>query len=425
MAKIVGVDKGSIAEQLGIKIGDELIAFNDILIEDVLDYCYYDSVDEFVMTIKSGDELIDFEIEKNDYEQLGLELDESMDLNPLRCKNKCAFCFVDQLPEGMRETLYIKDDDYRLSFVSGNYITLSNVCDHEIERIVRLNLSPLYVSVHATNPEIKTRLVANPAAGNTYEKIKYLAANGIKINAQIVMCPDENDGKVLEQTLCDLAELMPMVMTCAVVPVGLTKHRDGLYKLKEVDKAKAIESIGIVDAINGKYGQFAWCTDEFYIKAESLLPLYEQYGDFDQIENGVGLIRMFESDLSEGLDNEEVSHDKKSISLVTGVSFAPYLVSYIDLLTGKFKGLDINVKAVINDFFGESINVAGLITAGDIIKQYKGKLKQNVILPATMLREFTTTFLDGMSIEELESELSVKVHVAQNGEHLIRIIASI
>ena len=425
MAKIVGVDEGSVSDQLGIKIGDELISFNDVIVEDILDYCYFDSIDEFVMTVKSGDELIDFEIEKNDYEQLGLELDESMDLNPLRCKNKCAFCFVDQLPKGMRETLYIKDDDYRLSFASGNFITLSNVCDHEMERIIRLNLSPLYVSVHATDPTIKTRLVANAEAGKTYEKIKYLVANGIKINAQIVMCPDENDGKVLEQTLCDLARLMPMVMTCAVVPLGITKHREGLYKLKEVDKAKAIESIAIVDAINSKYGQFAWCTDEFYVKAGAVLPLYEEYGDFDQIENGVGLIRMFENDLSEGLDNEEISHDKKSISLVTGVAFAPYLVSYIDLLTSKFKGLDVDVKTVINDFFGESIDVAGLITAGDIIKQYKGKLNQNVILPATMLREFTTTFLDGVSIEELENELGVKVHVAQNGEHLIRIIASI
>ena len=243
MAKIVGVASGSIAEQLGIKIDDELLAFNGTPIDDVLDYCYYDSMDSFVMTVKIDDEIVDFEIEKDDHELIGLDLDESMDLTPIRCKNKCSFCFVDQLPKGMRDTLYVKDDDYRLSFVSGNFITLSNVCEVQLERIIRLKLSPIYISVHATNPVVKTRLVANPEAGKTFEKIKYLVANGIKVNTQIVMCPDENDGKVLERTLSDLAQLMPMVMTCAVVPVGLTKHREGLYHLQEVDRAKAIESI--------------------------------------------------------------------------------------------------------------------------------------------------------------------------------------
>ncbi len=425
MAKIVGVASGSIAEQLGIKIDDELLAFNGTPIDDVLDYCYYDSMDSFVMTVKIDDEIVDFEIEKDDHELIGLDLDESMDLTPIRCKNKCSFCFVDQLPKGMRDTLYVKDDDYRLSFVSGNFITLSNVCEVQLERIIRLKLSPLYISVHATNPVVKTRLVANPEAGKTFEKIKYLVANGIKVNTQIVMCPDENDGKVLERTLSDLAQLMPMVMTCAVVPVGLTKHREGLYHLQEVDRAKAIESIAIIDDINKKFGQFAWASDEFYIRAGLNLPSYNEYGDFDQIENGVGLIRMFECDLNEGLDNARSSKKKKSVSLVTGVSFAPFLESYLSLLTDKFSRLDIDVNAVTNDFFGESITVAGLITAGDIISQYKGKLKKNVILPATMLREFTTTFLDGMSIKELEKELGVIVHVAQSGEHLVRIIASI
>ena len=425
MAKIVGVASGSIADQLGIKIDDELIAFNGTPIDDVLDYCYYDSMESFVMTVKTADEEVDFEIEKDDHELIGIDLDESMDLNPIRCKNKCSFCFVDQLPEGMRETLYVKDDDYRLSFVSGNFITLSNVCDREIERIIRLKLSPLYISVHATDPVVKTRLVANPEAGKTYEKIKHLVSNGIKVNTQIVMCPDENDGKVLERTLTDLAKLMPMVISCAVVPVGLTKHREGLYGLKEVDQNKAIESINIVEEINKKYGKLAWCSDEFYIRAGLQLPSYNDYGDFDQIENGVGLVRMFECDLNEGLDNAKRSKKIKSVSLVTGVSFAPFLSSYLTLLKDKFSGLDVDVKTVINDFFGESITVAGLITAGDIISQYKGKLKKNVILPATMLREFTTTFLDGVSIEELEGELGVKVHVAQNGEHLVRIIAGI
>ncbi len=425
MAKILTVAKGSIAEGLGIKINDELIAFDGTPIVDVLDYCYYDGSSEFVMTVKMGGVIVDINVVKEDYDTIGIELDESMDLTPISCKNKCKFCFVDQLPKGMRDTLYVKDDDYRLSFVSGNFITLSNVCDSEIERIIRLKLSPLYVSVHATDARIKTALVANPEGGKTFEKIKHLTSHGIKINTQIVMAPDENDGEILKKTLTDLASLMPMVMTCAVVPVGLTKHREGLYQLKAVDKAKACESIKIVEQINEQFGQFAWCSDEFYIKGDVNLPKYSEYGDFDQIENGVGMIRMFEYDLQVGLDNQKPSRKKKSVSLITGVSFEPLLSKYISLITDKYSRLDIDVNAVKNDFFGESITVAGLITAGDIIKQYKGKLKTNIILPSTMLREFTTTFLDGVSIKELELALGAKVHVAQSGEHLIKIIASI
>ena len=220
MAKIIGVDKGSVADQLGIKVGDILLAFDGNPVKDILDYHYYDGMEEFIMSVECGDEIIDFEIEKDFDESLGMELDESMELVPIRCKNKCKFCFVDQLPCGMRDTLYVKDDDYRLSFISGNYITLTNVFEEELKRIVRLHLSPLYISVHATDTNIKKQLVTNPEGAKTFEKIKFLVQNGIEINTQIVMCPNENDSQVLIKTLEDLNSLRPNLKTVAVVQIG-------------------------------------------------------------------------------------------------------------------------------------------------------------------------------------------------------------
>lgn len=425
MAKIVGVEKGSIAAELGIKVGDSLLAFDGIAITDILDYHYYDGMEEFVMTIKSGDEIVDFEIEKNYDECLGLELDESAQLAPIRCKNKCKFCFVDQLPKGMRDTLYVKDDDYRLSFVSGNYITLTNVFEEQLKRIVRLHLSPLYVSVHATDSNIKNQLVTNPEGAKTFDKIKFLVANGIEVNTQVVMCPNENDGEVLKHTLEDLASLRPMLRSCAVVPVGLTAHREGLYPLTAVDEEKAKQTIDLIDKINAKYGAFAYASDEFYIKAKLPLPKYEEYGDFEQIENGVGLVRSFEFDLQTALSDLRKNKSKAKVSLITGESFATFLIGFCGEIKSKLKGLECEVVKVKNDFFGHSITVAGLITAGDIIKQCKGRLHKDVIIPSTMLREFTTTFLDGISVKELESELGVKIHICTGGDHLVEIISNL
>ena len=318
MAKIIGVDKGSISYQLGIKSGDILLSFDGNPVKDILDYHYYDGMEEFVMTVSRGEQITDYEIEKDYDESLGLELDESMELTPLRCKNKCKFCFVDQLPKGMRESLYVKDDDYRLSFVSGNYITLTNVFKEELDRIVRLHLSPLYVSVHTTDNNIKNQLVTNPEGSKTFEKLKFLTDNGIQVNTQIVMCPNENDGEVLLHTLEDLQRLRPMLKSVAVVPVGLTKHREGLYPLMPVDKEKARQTITLIDSINKKYGVFVYPSDEFYIKAELSLPNYEDYGDFEQIENGVGLVRMFEYEVECALCEVKKNKSKAKVSLITG-----------------------------------------------------------------------------------------------------------
>lgn len=423
MAKIIGVKKNSVSSQLGIKSGDCLLAFDGYPIKDILDYHYYDEMEEFVMTVKCDDEIIDFEIEKDFDESLGLDLDESMELSPIRCKNKCKFCFVDQLPKGMRETLYVKDDDYRLSFVSGNYITLTNVFEEELERIIRLHLSPLYVSVHATDNNIKNQLVTNPEGAKTFEKIKFLVEHNIEINTQIVLCPNENDGDVLRKSLEDMASLRPKLKSVAVVPVGLTKHREGLYPLTLVDEKKALETIEIIREINKKYGVFVYPSDEFYIKAKLPLPEYEEYGDFEQIENGVGLVRTFENDLKLALDGVRQTKSRAKVSLITGESFGDFLSEYCKLLEEKFIGLQCDVIKIKNDFFGHSITVAGLITAGDIINQCKGTLHKNVVIPNSMLREFTTTFLDGMSVKELEKELKVKIHICTGGDNLVEIIS--
>ena len=425
MAKIVAVDEYGIASSLGIKAGDELLSFNERPIVDVLDVLYYEGLDSFSMTIKSSDGITTYDIEKDYDEFLGIELEESCQLNPKRCKNKCKFCFVDQMPKGMRETLYVKDDDYRLSFISGNFITLTNCGESELKRIVDLKLSPIYVSVHATDPEVKKHLVANPEGAKTYEKLKYLTSNGIKINAQVVMCPNENDAKVLEKTLLDLNELRPMIISVAVVPVGLTKYREGLYPITPVSKEKARETIALCDSINTKYGTFIYPSDEFYVKADMELPSYDSYGDFDQIENGVGLIRLFEYELNIGISSLKKSKKRVECTFVTGVSFAPYLEKYVGKIREYYPQAKFEVVPIINHFFGESITVAGLITARDIISQLKGKVYKNMVIPSTMLREFTTTFLDGMSVEELEQELDTHIFVSRSGEHLVEIIENL
>ncbi|MDE6188674.1 MAG: DUF512 domain-containing protein, partial [Clostridia bacterium] len=261
MAIITNVDKNSIADELGIEVGDELLGFNGEKIVDVLDYVYYDSQDSFVLNLKAkqGD-IVDIEIEKDENETLGLTLDESVQLEPMRCKNKCVFCFVDQLPKGMRDTLYVKDDDYRLSFVSGNYVTLSNVGQKELDRIVKLRLSPLYISVHAYDKKVKTKLVSNPESAMVYEKISFLASHGIVMHTQIVLCKGLNDGEILLQTLEKLRELYPQVKSAAVIPVGLTCHRAGLCELQQFDESSSREVIAAVEKFNEESGgEFCWC----------------------------------------------------------------------------------------------------------------------------------------------------------------------
>ncbi|MDE7071685.1 MAG: DUF512 domain-containing protein [Clostridia bacterium] len=423
MAKITAIDKGSIGEELGLEVGDELIGFNGEKIVDILDYVYYDSQEFFTLNIKAKQgEVVDIEIEKDESETLGLTLDESVELEPMRCKNKCAFCFVDQLPKGMRETLYVKDDDYRLSFVSGNYVTLSNIGQKELDRIVKLHLSPLYISVHAYDKDVKTKLVANPESAKVFEKMMYLAQHGILMHTQIVLCKDFNDGDILKQTLEELYKLSPMVQTVAIIPVGLTCHRQGLYPVKTFDKVSSGQVIDMVEKFNAESGgNFCWCSDEFYIKAERQLPSYGEYGDFCQIENGVGLCAEFVNSFEEALSQVKGSDKSLEVAVITGQSFKGILAQCVSRLKDKYPNVTVRICDIYNDFFGRTITVSGLITPTDIIKQVKDMPKYTII-PSTMLREFTDTFLDGYTVPMLEEALQTNIKVSQGGESFVKLI---
>ncbi|MCX4362856.1 MAG: DUF512 domain-containing protein [Clostridia bacterium] len=426
MAKIIAVDKGSIGEELGLEIGDELVGFNGEAIVDVLDYVYYDSQEFFTLNLKTKQgEAVDIEIEKEEIETLGLTLDESVQLEPIRCKNKCVFCFVDQLPKGMRETLYVKDDDYRLSFVSGNYVTLSNVGQKELDRIVKLHLSPLYVSVHAFDKQVKTKLVANPEAAKVFDKIKFLADNGIVMHTQIVLCKNLNDKDVLNDTLSELYKLYPQVKSTAVIPVGLTCHRQGLYPLETFDSQSASEVIDQVEKFNTSVGgDFCWCSDEFYIKAQRKLLDYSAYGDFWQIENGVGLCAEFVNSFDCALVNVKGSDKAAEIAVITGQSFKGILAELCQKLKVKFPNVTVRICDIYNDYFGRTITVSGLVTPTDIIKQVDSMPKYTII-PSTMLREFTDTFLDGYTVPQLETAINTNIMISHGGESFVKLISQL
>lgn len=423
MANITAVKKGSIAKELGLEVGDILVGFNNQALKDSLDFYYYDSQEQFTMNIisKQGNK-VDLEINKFDYESIGIELDDSLDLTPMRCKNKCIFCFVDQMPKDMRDTLYVKDDDYRLSFASGSYVTLTNCFEEELQRIVALNLSPLYISVHCYDPETKVKMIGNPEGAKLFDKMQYLAENGINMHAQIVLCKGINDGEILKQTLMHLNKLMPHILSVAIIPVGLTKFRKGLFELQPIDKQTASDVIDIVEGYNKKVGgSWCLCSDELYLIAQRQVPSYDKYGSFGQIEDGVGLCADFCQSFQEAFDHAKVNKKKGEATFITGVSFANTLINILNKCKYKFPNFDAKVQVIQNDYFGRTITVAGLITAQDILAQLKQPSKHTII-PANMLREFSDTFLDGTTVVQLQKKLNSKIHVSCGGADIIKII---
>lgn len=418
--KIFSVAKNSIADELGIKAGDELLAFDGFPVTDVLDYDYYDSLENFVMTVRSGGEVTDYEIEKYDDEELGLELDREIRVRS--CRNNCIFCFVDQLPkEELRSTLRVKDDDYRHSFIFGNYVTLTNVTGRELERIIRIKLSPLYVSVHSSDYAMRNKLLGinhAPAIPDIVTQLRKLHAGGIRVHAQIVYCPDVNED--VEQTIRDIS---PYTESLAIVPVGLT--RDCNPELRRVDCEHARRILDIVDKWQRKLlaergTRYVFASDELYLAAEREIPPYEAYEDFCQIENGIGLIAAFVHDFENALADCASGHVGE-MSIATGLSAKPLIERCAQKLTAKFGG-KIHVYGIRNDFFGESVTVAGLVVGRDIAAQIGGKpLGERLVLPRIMLREFQSVFLDGYTVERLESELKVKVQIIQpDGESFVR-----
>ncbi len=418
---IESVQKGSPAYKAGLKSCYTLLSINKNEIVDVLDYRFYQNNTKLLVEyINDKGKIKQKRIKKDEDTELGLNFQTYLMDKQHSCLNKCVFCFIDQLPKGMRDSLYFKDDDSRLSFLFGNYITLTNITEHEIERIIKMHISPINISVHTTNPELRVKMMKNKNAGKVLEIIKRFNDAGIKINCQLVLVPDLNDGEELERSLRDLTELSN-VECIASVPVGLTKYRENLPELKSFDKQSAQKTIDIINRFGDetleKYGlRKCYASDEFYILAQRRMPDADFYGEFLQLENGVGLWSLLLSEVNQAIDLQDYKlTEKRKISIATGVDAQPLIREIVDKCTKKWDNLECSVYAVKNDFFGEKITVAGLVTATDILAQLKGKdLGEELLIPAVMLRNERDMFLDSITLEELSKNLGVKITAVEN-----------
>ena len=412
MVKINSVAEGSPAGRSGVREGDLLACINGHKVRDVLDYMYYAAETEVTLDIVRRGEELTFRIEKDEYDDLGLEFDTFLMDSKQRCSNDCVFCFIDQMPPGMRETLYFKDDDARLSFLQGNYVTLTNLHQEDIDRIIRMKLN-INVSVHTTNPELRVKMMHNRFAGEKLKFIRQLAENGIKLNCQVVCCPGLNDGDELRRTLRDLGGLMPNITSMAVVPVGVTKFRQGLYPLTTFNKQTAGETIDIIAGYQQefleKFGtRTVFPSDEFFLIAERDIPDMEFYEDFPQYENGVGMLRSLMDEFEKALEIAEWEGDDRHVTIATGYSPYPIICQLAKQAEEKFPQLRCDVYRIRNDFFGDTITVTGLITAQDLIAQLRGKdLGEELLISSAMLRRNSDVFLDDLTVPDVERELGV------------------
>lgn len=422
---ISSVIKGSSADRCGINGGDTLLKLNGHEIVDVLDYRFYQLEREVLIEYISQGEIKSATAKKPEYEELGFEFDSYLMDKEHSCRNKCIFCFIDQMPKGMRETLYFKDDDSRLSFLFGNYITLTNLSQHEIDRIISMHISPVNVSVHTTNPELRCMMMNNRFAGESLEIMRRFSEAGIVLNCQLVICPGINDGDELRRSIRDLGEMG--VNSIAVVPVGLTDHREGLYPLKPFTRESAEEVLRIVDEFGDAFykknsRRIVFAADELYIKAERKIPESDFYEDYPCLENGVGLIALQKDEFTYALE-ESVGDDSlvRHKTIACGESAAPYLRELCELLRTKYPNVCINVRPIINHFFGTMINVSGLIVGQDLISQLKNTISgDEVIIPVCMLRSGEDVFLDDVTVSQAECELKTKITAVENsGEALL------
>lgn len=427
---ISGVEKGSFAHKARIKSGDVLLSINGEIITDVLDYRFYQNGERLTLEISgSNGKVRKVKIKKREDDEIGLLFDTYLMDKKRSCKNKCVFCFIDQLPKGLRETLYFKDDDSRLSFLFGNYITLTNITEHEVERIIKMHISPVNISVHTTNPELRVKMMTNKNAGNVLSLIDRFDKAGISMNCQLVLCPEYNDGAELERSLADLTS-HENIKCIAAVPVGLTDHREGLTPLKPFDKDTATGVIDIIDRFGDiciqKYGERrVYAADEFYLLSGRKVPNAEYYGEFLQLENGVGLWALLKSEVESAVRGiPENAENDRHISIATGIAAYPLICDIAKMCLDRVKGLKVDVYAIKNDFFGSKITVAGLVTATDIIKQLKGKnFGQSLLIPKTMLRSEGDMFLDSITVEELSKELGIEIIPVDNdGYELVSFI---
>lgn len=427
--KIFDVTTGSHADKAGIKKGETLLSINSNEIVDVLDYRFYQVNRKLTLEVADEDKNVrTIEMTKGEYEEIGLEFETYLMDKQHSCRNKCIFCFIDQLPKGMRESLYFKDDDSRLSFLFGNYITLTNITEHEIDRIIKMHISPINVSVHTTNPELRCKMMNNRFAGDTLKYLKRFADAGMTLNCQIVSCPGINDGDELVRTLTDLENLG--VNMTAIVPVGLTRYRENLYPLVPYNKETAGQTIDIIEKMGDecvkKHGRRIFFPgDEFYLLAEREIPSPEFYEDFSALEDGIGMIAYLTDDV--GWKLEELDADESlchKVTIACGEGVFPYMKRIMSMINEKFPNITINTRAIKNNFFGGGVNVSGLVTGGDLIDQLRGDdLGDRLIITSSMLRFENDLFLDDVSTDDVERELGVTlVPVNNNGNDLVEAV---
>lgn len=424
------IEENSIAWEMGIEAGDELLEVQGRPVRDVFDYRYLLNDELITVLIRKVDgEEWELEIEKEYEEDLGIEFENEFMDDYRSCSNKCIFCFIDQMPPGMRDTLYFKDDDSRLSFLQGNYVTLTNMSDQDLDRVIRYHMSPINISVHTMDPELRCQMLHNRFAGTIAEKLDKLKEAGLEMNGQIVLCKNINDGENLDDTIGRLCNYYPEMQSVSVVPVGLSKYRDGLYPLEAFDKDDAEKVIAIIEKwqkiMKERYGvHFIHGGDEWYILAEMAIPDADRYDGYPQYENGVGMLRLLHDEVETFLESLEGDRRKRRLSIATGCLACDFLEKYIIMIRKKFPEIDVTVYPIRNDFFGKSITVSGLVTGQDIVKQLKGKdLGETLLIPCNMLRMGENVFLDDLSLTDLEEELSLPLTVVdEDGESFVRCI---
>lgn len=412
---------GSIARRHGIECGDKILSINGSEINDILDYRFYETDRRLrIMLQKTDGRTCEISVSKGQYDSLGIECGTYLMDKQHSCRNKCVFCFIDQLPRGMRQSLYFKDDDDRLSFLFGNYITLTNIDEREIDRIIKMRISPVNISVHTTNPELRVRMMKNPRAGEVLRFIRRLAEGGISLNCQIVLCPEWNDGAELDRSLRDLTELCPAVQSVAVVPVGLTRHREGLEKLRMFTPEECAAVIDQIERFGDmcveKFGsRIVYPSDEFYLNAGREIHGEEFYEDYAQLENGVGMVSLLQSEFEAAVENEEGDGRPYSASIACGISIAPILKDLLDRAGKKWHNAKWKVYPIVNHFFGERITVSGLITGQDLVEQLRDReLGGMLMISSSMLDSTGKVFLDDMTVDDVQNALRVPVAVIGN-----------
>ncbi len=431
MVKITGIIRNSPADRAGIDCGDTLVSMNGHGVRDVLDYLFYAAETDLVLVIERDGIQREVRIQKDEYDDLGLEFASYLMDEKQRCRNQCVFCFIDQMPPGMRETLYFKDDDARLSFLQGNYVTLTNMTQEDVDRIIQMKLN-INVSVHTTNPELRCMMMHNRFAGEKLDYLWQMTRAGIKLNCQIVLCPGLNDGEELRRTLSDFRQMMPNLTSVAVVPVGLTKFREGLYPLTGFTKETAAQAIDLIAEFQEEFlrdfgTRVVFPSDEFFLLAERALPDGAYYEGYPQYENGVGMLRSLADEFHDALPDAEPDKLPRKVTIATGYSPYHFLSGLVHEAEEKWEGLQCSVIPIRNDFFGDTITVTGLITGQDLIAQLRDKdLGEELLLSSSMIRRDSDVFLDDVTIGEVEEALGVKIRLtASDGYEFLDAILGI